>query len=174
MKQSIDLVVNGEALRLEVEPDRTLLDVLRNDLGLTGAKDGCGTGDCGACTVLLDGEPINSCLALPAALAGREITTVEGLAGDPLGSRLQRAFVEHGAVQCGYCTPGLLLAARSLLAACPSPDEGAVRRAIAGNLCRCTGYAKVVAAIGAVAADLPDRSGESRAAREFSPAGGGA
>ena len=157
MKLGIDLIVNGEPVHLEVEPSRTLLDVLRNDLGLTGAKDGCATGDCGACTVLLDGEPINSCLALPASLAGRSITTVEGLARDPVGRRLQEAFVEHGAVQCGYCTPGLLLAAKSLLATCPSPDEDDVRRAIAGNLCRCTGYAKVVAAVGAVAAELAPR-----------------
>lgn len=154
MKLGIDLVVNGEQVHLEVEPDRTLLDVLRNDLGLAGVKDGCSTGDCGACTVLLDGQPINSCLALPATLAGRSITTVEGLARDPVGRRLQAAFVEHGAVQCGYCTPGLLLSARSLLSSCPSPDDADVRRAIAGNLCRCTGYAKVVDAIKAVGAEL--------------------
>jgi carbon-monoxide dehydrogenase small subunit len=151
VKLGINLIVNGEPVHLEVEPSRTLLDVLRNDLGLTGAKDGCSTGDCGACTVLLDGEPINSCLALPATLAGRSITTVEGLARDPLGRRLQESFGEHGAVQCGYCTPGLLLAAKSLLAADPSPDEPTIRRAIAGNLCRCTGYVKVVEAIQAVA-----------------------
>ncbi len=154
MKVGVDLVVNGEPVHLEVEPDRTLLDVLRNELGLTGARDGCSTGDCGACTVLLDGEPIYSCLALPATLAGREITTVEGLAQDPLGQRLQRAFVEHGAVQCGFCTPGLLLAAKSLLMTCPSPDEAEVRRGIAGNLCRCTGYAKVVEAIREAADEL--------------------
>jgi carbon-monoxide dehydrogenase small subunit len=158
MKTGIDLTINGDAVHLEVEPHRTLLDVLRNDLGLTGAKDGCGTGDCGACTVLLDGEPINSCLALPATLAGRSITTIEGLARDPLGKRLQTALVEHGAVQCGYCTPGLLLAAKSLLTADPSPDGAAIRRGISGNLCRCTGYAKVVAAIRSVAADAPTDS----------------
>ena len=153
MKVAIDLSVNGEPVHLEVEPHRSLLDVLRTDLGLTGAKDGCGTGDCGACTVLLDGEPINSCLALPAALSGRSITTVEGLARDPLGRRLQDAFVQHGAVQCGYCTPGLLLAAKSLLVACPNPDEAEIRRAISGNLCRCTGYAKVVASIRSAVAE---------------------
>lgn len=147
MKRRIELEVNGERVQLEVEPDRTLLDVLRSDLGLSGAKDACATGDCGACTVLLDGEPINSCLTLAVALSGRRVTTVEGLADDPLGRALQRAFVEHGAVQCGYCTPGLLLAAKSLLARCASPDEAGIRAAISGNLCRCTGYVKVVAAI---------------------------
>ncbi len=160
MKIAVDLLVNGEPVRLEVEPHRTLLDVLRNDLGLTGAKDGCSTGDCGACTVLVDGEPVNSCLALPATLAGRAITTVEGLARDPVGRRLQESFVERGAVQCGYCTPGLLLAAKSLLATDPAPTEQAIRQAISGNLCRCTGYAKVVAAVQAVATEMAENGGQ--------------
>jgi aerobic carbon-monoxide dehydrogenase small subunit len=149
----IELVVNGERVQLRVEPDRTLLDVLRDSLGLTGAKDACGTGDCGACTVLLDGVAVNSCLTLAVTAHGREVTTVEGLARDPLGSKLQRAFVEHGAVQCGYCTPGLVLAAKALLESTPAPSESEIRRGIAGNLCRCTGYVKIVGAIQAVAAE---------------------
>lgn len=151
-KIDVELLVNGEAVQLTLDPSRTLLDVLRNDLGLTGAKDGCGTGDCGACTVLLDGEPINSCLALPATLAGRSITTIEGLTTDPLGRTLQRAFVDHGAVQCGYCTPGMILAAKSLLHRSARPTEPEIRAAVAGNICRCTGYAKIVEAIQAVGA----------------------
>jgi carbon-monoxide dehydrogenase small subunit len=156
VKIGVDLTVNGEAVHLDLEPGRTLLDVLQNDLGLKGARDGCGTGDCGACTVLLDGEPINSCLTLPALLRGRSITTIEGLTGDRIGKALQDSLVERGAVQCGYCSPGLVLAARALLAESDSPDEPAIRRAISGNLCRCTGYAKTVEAIGAAAASLRD------------------
>ena len=147
MKQSIDLVVNGEALRLVVEPDRNLLDVLRNDLGLTGAKDGCGTGDCGACTVLLDGVAVNSCLVLAAQAEGRRVTTVEGLAAGGTLAPLQEAFLEHDAVHCGFCTPGMLMSAQDLLEHNPSPSERDIRVAISGNLCRCTGYAQIVEAI---------------------------
>ncbi len=154
----LGLTVNGEPVQLRVEPNRTLLAVLREDLGLTGVKDACGTGDCGACTVLLDGVPINSCLTLAVMAQGREVTTVEGLARDPLGRSLQRAFVEHGAVQCGYCTPGLLLAAKALLEDSPSPTEAEIREGIAGNLCRCTGYVKIVGAIQAVAAETGGRA----------------
>ncbi len=154
----LELTVNGEPIRLRVEPSRTLLAVIREDLGLTGVKDACGTGDCGACTVLLDGEAVNSCLTLAVMAEGREVTTVEGLARDPLGGRLQRAFVEHGAVQCGYCTPGLLLAAKALLESTPSPSEAEIREGIAGNLCRCTGYVKIVGAIQAVAAETGGRA----------------
>ena len=154
----LDLTVNGERVQLRIEPDRTLLELLREDLSLTGVKDACGTGDCGACTVLLDGVAVNSCLTLAVMAEGREVTTVEGLARDPLGGRLQRAFVEHGAVQCGYCTPGLLLAAKALLEDIPSPSEAEIRQGIAGNLCRCTGYVKIVGAIQAVAAETGGRA----------------
>jgi aerobic carbon-monoxide dehydrogenase small subunit len=154
---ALELTVNGELVQLRVAPDRTLLELLREDLGLTGVKDACGTGDCGACTVLLDGVAVNSCLTLAAMAEGREVTTVEGLARDPLGGRLQRAFVEHGAVQCGYCTPGLLLAAKALLEDSPSPSEAEIRQGISGNLCRCTGYVKIVGAIQAVAAETGGR-----------------
>ena len=154
----LELTVNGERTQLRVEPDRTLLELLREDLGLTGVKDACGTGDCGACTVLLDGVAVNSCLTLAVMAEGREVTTVEGLARDPLGRRLQRAFVDHGAVQCGYCTPGLLLAAKALLEDTPSPSEAEIRQGIAGNLCRCTGYVKIVGAIQAVATETGGRA----------------
>ena len=153
MTYDIELSVNGEKVRLAVEADRTLLSVLRDDLNLKGAKDACGTGDCGACTVLLDGAPVNSCTTLAVAADGREVTTIEGLSADPLGSRLQRSLVDHGAVQCGYCTPGLLLAAKALLTETARPTEFEIRRGIAGNLCRCTGYVKIVDAIKAVAAE---------------------
>lgn len=154
----LELKVNGEPVQLRIEPNRTLLELLREDLSLTGVKDACGAGDCGACTVLLDGVAVNSCLTLAVMAEGREVTTVEGLARDPLGSRLQRAFVEHGAVQCGYCTPGLLLAAKALLEESPSPSEAEIREGIAGNLCRCTGYVKIVGAIQAVAAETGGRA----------------
>ena len=155
---NLQLTVNGEPVQIHVEPSRTLLQLLREDLGLTGVKDACGTGDCGACTVLLDGVAVNSCLCLAVMAEGREVTTVEGLARDPLGGRLQRAFVEHGAVQCGYCTPGLLLAAKALLEGSRSPSEAEIREGIAGNLCRCTGYVKIVGAIQAVAAETGGRA----------------
>jgi carbon-monoxide dehydrogenase small subunit len=136
---------------MEVRPGETLLHVLRERLRLTGTKEGCGKGECGACTVLLDGKPVNSCLVLAFEVDGREVVTIEGLGRGELHP-LQRAFVEHGAVQCGFCTPGLILAAKALLDEDPDPDEAAIRRGIAGNLCRCTGYVKVVDAIRAAAA----------------------
>ena len=127
-----------------------LLHVLRERLRLTGTKRGCGKGECGACTVLLDDRPVNACLVLAAELQDSEVTTIEGLGANGLHP-LQRAFVEHGAIQCGFCTPGVVLAAKALLDRDPDPDEATIRRGIAGNLCRCTGYAKIVAAIRAVA-----------------------
>jgi carbon-monoxide dehydrogenase small subunit len=139
--------VNGQDHSLTVEPCRTLLEILRYELGLTGTKEGCGSGNCGSCTVLLDGKAVNSCLVLAAEVEGREITTIEGLA--PWGDLhpLQRAFVDEGAVQCGFCTPGVILTAQSFLDTNPHPTEAEVRLAIAGNLCRCTGYDKIVRAI---------------------------
>ena len=151
--QTLTMILNGEEVTVQVKPSATLVEVLRDQLELTGTKVACGEGECGACTVLLDGQPVNSCL-LPAHKAqGREVLTVEGLA--PLGELhpLQKAFVEHGAVQCGYCTPGMLMSAKALLDRNPDPTEEEIRLAISGNLCRCTGYAKIVEAIKAAASD---------------------
>ncbi len=146
MRIPINITVNGEKYRLEVKPNRVLLDVLREDLSLTGTKKGCGLGKCGACTVLLDSRPIHSCLLLAAQADQKEITTIEGIAADE-PHPLQAAFVSHGAVQCGFCTPGMINAAKALLDANPDPDEAEIKSAIAGNLCRCTGYNQIIAAI---------------------------
>jgi carbon-monoxide dehydrogenase small subunit len=145
------MTLNGEDIGVEIEPAGTLADVLREQLGLTGTKIGCGEGDCGACTVLVDGTPVNSCIYPACKAAGRHVRTVEGLSSNGQLHRLQRAFMEHGAVQCGYCTPGLLLTAAALLDEIPHPSESEIRQAIAGNLCRCTGYTKVIRAIQAAA-----------------------
>jgi aerobic carbon-monoxide dehydrogenase small subunit len=147
MKQRIRLVVNGEEVEGDVEPRRTLLDFLRDDLNLTGAKKGCDLGNCGACTVLMDGKPVNSCLVLAIQAEGREILTIEGLSEGVNLHPLQESFINHGAVQCGYCTPGMILSAKALLDENPSPTDEEIREAIAGNLCRCTGYKKIVEAI---------------------------
>jgi carbon-monoxide dehydrogenase small subunit len=147
MRTVIALRVNGE--RHEVAPPvhRTLLEVLREDLGLTGTKHGCELGECGTCTVLVDGEPVLSCLALPVECQGAEILTVEGLAAPGGLHPLQQAFAELGAAQCGYCTPGILLTAKALLDETPRPTRDGVRAALAGNLCRCTGYSKILDAV---------------------------
>ena len=147
MKHTLHMVVNKEAVEIAVEPWWTLLEVLRDQLELTGAKKGCDRGDCGACTVLLDGQPVASCMMLAVQANGRSITTIEGLSNGRHLHRLQQAFIEHGAVQCGFCTPGMILSALALLEENPSPDEAEVRAAIQGNLCRCTGYSKIVEAI---------------------------
>ena len=146
-KRLMEITVNGTRHELALEPRRTLLELLREEVGLTGTKHGCGEGDCGACVVLLDGEPVNACLVLALEAAGREVLTVEGLADGNRLHPIQQAFVDVGAVQCGYCTPGMVLTARALLARNPRPTEADVRRAISGNLCRCTGYQKIVEAI---------------------------
>lgn len=139
--------VNGRQVDIAVEPGRRLLDVLREDLGLTGAKEGCGEGECGACTVLLNGTPVNSCLVLAPEASGGEILTIEGLsAGDGLHP-IQEAFLDAGAVQCGYCTPAMVLTAKALLDRSPNPGDLEIKTAISGNLCRCTGYVKIVGAI---------------------------
>ncbi len=147
MTGPIVLTVNGEERRILVPAHRTLLEVLREDLDLTGTKHGCELGECGACTVLLDGEPVLACLTLAVEASGRRVTTVEGLADGPRLSPLQEAFREVGAVQCGYCTPGMLMAATHLLATTARPTREEIRAALAGNLCRCTGYAKIVEAV---------------------------
>ena len=151
---TITLRVNGRSHSLAVDPFERLLDVLRERLGLTGTKEGCGEGECGACTVLLDGAPVLSCLLLAWQAADHEVVTIEGLPG-PERDGLQRAFVEAGAVQCGFCTPGLVLSAKALLAREPDPSPEAIREGLAGNLCRCTGYQKVVEAVQRAAADHP-------------------
>jgi carbon-monoxide dehydrogenase small subunit len=153
MKQAIQLKINGDQYSLAVDPWRSLNEVLREDLNLTGTKLGCGSGDCGACTVLAEGRAISSCLTLAVDMDGKSITTVEGLALS--GERLhpiQEAFISKGAIQCGFCTPGMELAALNLLSQNPNPTEKEIREALSGNLCRCTGYNKIVEAI-AVAAE---------------------
>ncbi len=147
MKKIVSLTVNGVLHEVAVEPRRTLADLLRYDLGLTGTKKGCGIGDCGACTVLLDGVATFSCLTLAVQADGCSVATVEGLAKDGQLDRLQRAFVDQGGIQCGFCTPGMLMVATELLRRNPRPGEQDIRRAISGNLCRCTGYQKIVEAI---------------------------
>ena len=147
-RMPITLHVNGETFDLYIPPNRTLLEVLREELELTGTKEGCGEGVCGGCTVLCDGIPIRSCLTLALEVKGTEIITVEGLATDGESlDRLQQAFIDHGAVQCGFCTPGMLMSAKALLDRNPHPDEAVIRKAINGNICRCTGYQKIVEAI---------------------------
>lgn len=151
MTVPIRITVNGEEYHLEVKPNLTLVDILREDLGLTGTKKGCGSGKCGSCTVLMDGRPIDSCLILAPQADGTEIVTIEGLAGQE-PHPLQVAFAEKGAIQCGYCTPGMVLTAKALLDHNPKPREEEIRSAIGGNLCRCTGYNKIVEAITSCAA----------------------
>ncbi|MDI7268622.1 MAG: (2Fe-2S)-binding protein [Myxococcota bacterium] len=146
MKRLMEVTVNGLRREVAVEPRRTLIEMLREDLDLTGTKHGCGQGDCGACLVLLDGMPVNSCLVLALEAAGREVATIEGLADGTRLHPIQQAFVDAGAIQCGFCTPGMVLSAKALLDRNPSPTERDVRVAISGNLCRCTGYQKIVEA----------------------------
>ena len=153
MKKEVILIVNGEEREVRVEPRQTLLDTLRNDLGLTGTKEGCGNGNCGTCTVLLNGKAVSSCLVFTVEAEGQEITTIEGLAEAGKIHPLQQAFIEEGAIQCGFCSPGMILTAKAFLDTNPHPTEIQVRQAIAGNLCRCTGYDKIVRAILKVAED---------------------
>lgn len=147
MSQMLHCRVNGTDIERLVEDDRSLLSFLREDLGLTGTKEGCGEGDCGACTVLVDGKSVNSCL-YPALLAeGKEITTIEGIEKDGCLSEIQQAFIRHGAIQCGFCSPGMIVSAEALLMKNPDPSEYEIRRGLSGNLCRCTGYQQMVDAI---------------------------
>ncbi|MDZ7666955.1 MAG: (2Fe-2S)-binding protein [Desulfotignum sp.] len=147
--QTIDitLTINEQTHTLAVKPNDTLLEVVRDYLDLTGSKEGCGEGVCGSCTVLLDGHPVRACLTLALEADGSAVTTVEGLADEDTLSPLQQSFIDHGAVQCGFCTPGMLMSATALLKEQPSPDRKAVRKALSGNICRCTGYAKIVDAV---------------------------
>ena len=146
--------LNGREVEAEVEPNTLLLNLLREQFHLTGAKYGCGIGECGACTVLLDGEPILSCLTLAVEVDGREVTTIEGLAEDGKLHPLQRAFLEEGAVQCGFCTPGMILTAKALLDENPNPSEEEIREYLKGNLCRCTGYVNIVKAVKRAAEEM--------------------
>ncbi len=154
MKHRVTLTVNGTPYTTEVEPRQTLLEVVRDQLGLTGSKEGCGTGDCGACTMIVEGRQISSCLALAVEMDGRAITTIEGIGSAEHLHPLQRTFIEHGAVQCGFCIPGMIMAAKALLVRNPTPTDEEIRFAIAGNLCRCTGYTKIMAAIRDAAREL--------------------
>jgi carbon-monoxide dehydrogenase small subunit len=146
-KQLLTLHVNGETCQVAVAVHKTLLEVLREDLGLTGTKHGCELGECGTCTVLIDGEPVLSCLVLPVECQGKEILSVEGMASNGQLHPLQQAFAELGAAQCGYCTPGILLTAKALLDDTPEPSRHEVKEALGGNLCRCTGYTKILDAV---------------------------
>jgi len=152
----VQLTVNSEEYRVEVSPNETLLDVLREKLDLTGTKNGCDAGECGACTVLIDGKPMSSCLLLAIDCEGKDILTIEGVADPRTGELhpIQRAFVEHHSVQCGFCTPGIILVAKALLDKNKSPTEGEIREEINGNICRCTGYVSIVESILAAAAEM--------------------
>ena len=164
MNHQIELNVNNTVYDLSLEPRKTLLAVLRDRLGLTGTKEGCSTGDCGACTVLLDGEPVTSCLVLAVAAEGREVTTVEGIADVAALHPVQEAMVSMGGLQCGFCTPGFIVSSYGLLQKNAAPSEDEIRRALAGNLCRCTGYTKIVEAVQEAAKRMAEKKGGKRAA----------
>lgn len=151
MKRLIQLNVNGELYEVAVQEHRTLAEVLREELDLTGTKEACNQGDCGSCTVILDGKTVSSCLTLAVEAEGREIRTIEGIADGEALSPLQQSFIDHGAIQCGFCTPGMVMSATALLEENPDPTEDEVRMGIAGNICRCTGYTKIVEAVLATA-----------------------
>ncbi len=154
MKLVATFWVNGEPREVAIEPHYLLIEILRDTLGLTGTKHSCGVGNCGACTVLIEGRPVLACMTLAMSVRGKHITTIEGLSGPGALNPLQQAFVDHGAIQCGYCTPGMILTAQALLDRNPDPTEDEVRHALSGNICRCTGYVKIVDAVLAAAAVL--------------------
>ena len=156
MKHKICFTINGEVKEIEVEPNKTLLKMLREDLDLIGAKEGCGAGECGACTVLVDNEPVNSCLMLAVEVEGKEILTIEGLSEGINLDPIQESFINHNALQCGYCTPGMVMSAKALLNRNPHPTEKDIKEALAGNLCRCTGYQRIIDAV----LDIAKKGGE--------------
>jgi aerobic carbon-monoxide dehydrogenase small subunit len=154
MSVLVSTTINGDKMDFVCSPEESLLDVLRNRVGLTGAKEGCGTGDCGSCSVILDGQLVCSCLVLGAEMNGKSLETIEGLANGEKLHPLQQQFIDHAALQCGVCTPGFLMAAKALLRKNPDPTEEEIRYGLAGNLCRCTGYDKIVRAVQAAAAEM--------------------
>lgn len=149
----LSFILNGKPKRLDTEPERRLIDLLRKDLHLSGTKEGCGEGECGACTVIIDGKAVHSCLVLACQLEGREVLTIEGLEEVGELSRIQRIFVEETAIQCGYCTPGMIMSAKALLMQNPHPTEEEIRNALAGNICRCSGYMQIIRAVSRTAAE---------------------
>ena len=151
---TLDFFVNAKPVSVVTDPGRRLIDILREDLGLAGTKDGCGEGECGACTVLLEGKASNACLVMAIHLEGKRVVTIEGLAASGELDTLQRAFVEEGAIQCGFCTPGMIMSAKALLMENPDPTEEEIRIAISGNICRCTGYSQIIRAIERTAGEL--------------------
>ncbi|MEM1433298.1 MAG: (2Fe-2S)-binding protein [Pseudomonadota bacterium] len=153
-KVQVETSINGEVVEYLCDPQQSLLHVLRDELGMTGTKEGCGTGDCGACSVMLDGRLVCSCLVLGVEASGRELTTIEGVAEDDGLHPIQQKFLEHAALQCGICTPGLVIATKALLEKHPQPDEETIRYWLAGNLCRCTGYDKIIRAVQAAAEEM--------------------
>ena len=157
MKQLLSLRINGVEHSISVAPHRTLLEVLREELGYTGTKQACGIGECGVCTVIVDGRAVLGCLTLAVAVEGRDIVTIEGLEKQGQLDSLQQSFVDHGAIQCGYCSPSMILSAKALLDENPQPSREKILSAIGGNLCRCTGYAKIIEAIEAAATSAPKR-----------------
>lgn len=159
MKTPATFLVNGRPYELAIEPHYLLIEVLRDHLGLTGTKHSCGVGNCGACTVLVEGEPVLACLTLALDVRDKPILTIEGMAEDGVLHPLQQAFIDYGAIQCGFCTPGMIMSAKALLDKNPSPSEGEVREALAGNICRCTGYVKIVEAVLA-AAEIMRKGGD--------------
>jgi len=162
MTQALSLTINGEKRELTVEPYRSLLDMLRNDAGLTGTKKGCDVGDCGACTVILNGKPVNACLVLAVEVNGSEVVTIEGIQASPDKLHpLQDNFMRFGGAQCGFCTPGIIMMAKALLDENPNPTEADIRFGLAGNICRCTGYTKIIEAIQAAARELAAGRGEA-------------
>lgn len=162
MSARLSFVANSDRVELEIDPSARLIDVLREALGLVGTKEGCGNGECGACTVLVDGKPVNSCLMLALDVEGREVTTIEGLGGGQGKlSIVQQAFVDRGGIQCGFCSPGMIMSTTALLRAHPSPTDGEIEAALVGNLCRCTGYKQIVESVKAAAATLRAQRGDS-------------
>jgi aerobic carbon-monoxide dehydrogenase small subunit len=153
-KIEISFKINGKAVRVKTDPGKPLLDVLREELFLTGTKEGCRTGECGACTVILDGKAVNSCMVFAGQMEGREVVTIEGLAQGKELHPIQKAFINEGAVQCGFCIPGMIMSTKVLLDSNPTPDDAEIKEALAGNLCRCTGYRKIIRAVKVAAENL--------------------